>query len=161
MTTRDDNQPRAESAGDWCARVLALLDDQWQAFEHLASLVVSKHARLDDAQADELLRLIDARGPIVERIEAIDAQLVACQPDWDRHMRQLGQYDRDRINEAVAAVARLADGLAQQDKDDRSRLEQRRDAIADELMAVSRGRSAAGAYAGSPQVSPRFQDREA
>lgn len=161
MTTPLKNQPEPVTAGRWCARLLTLLDEQWRAFERLASLAVDHHDGADDAEAIELLRVIDARQPIVQEIEAIDAQLVACQPHWDQNMNQLLPRDRDRIHKAVAAVAMLADRIAEKNKEDRSTLEQRRDGIADELIAVSRGRSAAGAYAGSTQTTARFQDREA
>lgn len=157
--TRHEPAVDADTPLAWCARVVELIHAQTRAFEQLGA--IAGHDASGQPDPGAVLAVIDARSPVIERITQIDAQLTALQPAWDRQMRQLAPDDRDRIHAAIAALQAASDRIAREDRCVRDRLQRQRDAIADQLLSLSRGRSAAGAYAGSGPAAPRFQDREA
>ena len=73
----------------------------------------------------------------------------------------LDETGRQRVRRRIDVLSELAERVAKRDEADRRLLEQRRDAVAGEMVQINRGRGAMAAYKNGPHAGPRLQDREA
>lgn len=146
---------------DWERRLLELLDEQLMLYERLDELSRRQSELIEQEETDRLLSLLGERQDVIDRIEAVDASMRPFRDQWDRLVGPLPESRRVVIRERLDRLTVLVGEIAGRDEADRRRLEQRRDAVGDELAGLSRGAGALSAYGGGGQGrGPRFQDTE-
>lgn len=146
---------------DWERRLLGLLDEQLMLYERLDELSRRQSELIEQEETDRLLSLLGERQGVIDRIEALDASMRPFRDSWDRLVSPLPESRRVVIRERLDRLTALVGEIAKRDEADRLRLEQRRDAVGDELAGLSRGAGAISAYGGGGQSrGPRFQDTE-
>lgn len=136
------------------ARYAALLERQHALATELDGLSRLQESLVEDSEPSagaELVELVARRQVVVDELVRNDGALSALRRVFSR---------ADTANRS-AAIAGLLEAVRTRDEASRKVLEARRDAIAKELVELSAGRRAQGAYGSSVSRGPRFQDREA
>ncbi|MDX2114367.1 MAG: flagellar export chaperone FlgN [Planctomycetota bacterium] len=156
-------EPAAPAPADaWAPRLARILDRQRELYESLASLSEQQSRCIESDSTDELLAVLDARQRIITQITAANEEITPFVQDWTALSAALTEPQRLQLRSRFDDVARLVTAIAARDEDDRKRLEERRSAVGREIVGLSRGREALGAYGrpGAP-LDARFQDRRA
>ncbi|MEO0484087.1 MAG: flagellar export chaperone FlgN [Planctomycetota bacterium] len=140
-------------------RLADLLDRQLGLYGQLDGLSQAQRGLIDDDEAEQLLDLLRQREFLVEQILRVNAELDPLLGHWERDRLTAGAATRTEIARRVESVQALAESVANRDDADRQALQRRRDAVADQLGSIGRGRGAVQAY-GSGAPAARYQDRE-
>lgn len=104
----------------------------------------------DDAVAS-LLELVERRQAVVDEMDRLRAEVAAAWPD----PRGSGSAGCGRLLDEIAA---LVEGVRARDGRDTATLERRRAEVTRELVSLSRGKGAVGAYSGGSSSSSRQRD---
>lgn len=155
-------EPIALNVEAWLPRLTALVASQESMFARLEMLCQRQAGLVRAEETDLLLALLAERRSIVENIAEASAALAPFRRRWDAVLAALPDEKRGEIQRRLRLISETAARIASQDEADRRVMEQRRDAIADEMAGLSRGRGAVAAYGGRVgDPTPRYQDREA
>lgn len=144
----------------WCEAMAALLDRQAGLLSRLDALSRGQRELIERDDAEGLLRVLGERERVVEGLTASAVEIEGMKQRWESVERDLPQVEVARMRRRLEAVRALAEEIAARDESDRGVLVRRRDALASELVGVSRGRRAADAYGGAGERGARFQDQE-
>lgn len=144
----------------WAPRLARLLSRQHELARALEDLSIRQSAAIDADDAVEILRVVEARDPVVEMMVAVNRELEPFARRDGGLFAGLDAVERAEIEQQVAAVDALIAGVNQRDREDRSRLEAMRAAAAAQLAATRAGTGAVAAYGLPAGTHARFQDRE-
>jgi len=140
-------------------RLTDLLDRQIGLYGQLDGMSQAQRSLIEADDAEQLLDLLQKREFLVEQILRTNAELDPLLGRWEEHRHEAEASARTEIAHRVASVQKLAASVADRDEADRAALQKRRDAVADQLGSIGRGRDAMQAY-GSGRPRARYQDRE-
>ena len=138
-----------------------LLQRQHELFSQLDTMSERQSSMVEAQDTDQLLTLLAERQGLIDRIAETSAHLEPYRASWDTLLARVDELGRVRIRKRLDALSEIAERIARRDEADRQLLEERRDAVAGEMMQINRGRGAMAAYQTGPGASPRMQDREA
>lgn len=150
MTAQGSGQHQGQSAHD-DARFAALLERQHALAVELDGVSREQFGLVELGDPAELVPLMARRQVLVDEIVRNDGLLAPMHRAMPRG---------DSTNRA-GAIATLLEGVRVRDEASRKVLEARRDAIAREIVELSAGKRATGAYSQGSTQGPKFQDREA
>lgn len=140
------------------ARVRALAQQMRESCLRLDELSASIGLRAGDEDPAELLRLLADREPLVVRLARLGDELTAILDDPES-ARQLGQAEHQQIRDRLGQLEQVMARIRERDKQARSAMQRRRDAMAEQLATVSVARGAVRAYSGQGAgVRPTVQD---
>ena len=152
--------PAMIDSGD-AFEVERLLEQQQQLFSQLDAMSQRQSELIEAQDTDRLLSILAERQGVIDRIAQTSVRLEPYRASWDAVMGGLDELGRVRVRRRLDVLAETAERIARRDEADRRMLEVRRDAVAGEMMQVSRGRGALAAYQNGRESGPRMQDREA
>lgn len=116
-------------------------------------------------QSDQVVAILTQREPCVSRLAELGEQLRPYLEEGGMAglLGRLPSHERDELEDCFGRVRSILGMVAERDQADRSLLEDRRRAIAEELGALAAGRGANSAYGpGGAAVAgsaPMYQDR--
>ena len=151
--------PGAGMAGLF-VQISGVLDRIHAQYQELETVSRSQDALLERDDGDELLELLAARQVIVDRLSELDRTFVPLRLSWEQSAPTATPAQRARVTERLDAINDLALWVALRDSAATLRLQQRRDALGEELASLGRSKVARNAYESSRSEGPRFQDRE-
>jgi hypothetical protein len=137
-----------------------LLETQQELFTKLESMSQRQSTLIESQETDQLLEVLAERQCVIDRIAENSAALEPFRASWNAVLGGLDEIGKVRVRRRLDMLSALAERIAQRDEADRRLLEERRDAVAGELMQVNRGRGAMAAYR-EAESGPRMQDRHA
>lgn len=144
--------------------MVSLLEEHRRLYERLDGLSERQHGLIEGGDADGLMSLLAERQDVIDLLDHAQRRLEPARRDWERLSPEMPEDDRDHVRLLLGTVTSLAARITARDEDDRRRMESRRDAIADEMMSLTRSRRAFAAYGGASGgpdgPAARFQDRE-
>lgn len=146
----------------WSRRLDELLTRQVDLYRRLEELGRSQGRLIEDNESDQLLSLLAKRQDVVDQIIDINDGLEPFRRHWDIVTRSLDANLMVHITEKVREIESLAASVAERDQADEAMLRRRRDAVAEQLGGVSRGREALAAYGqpGQKVSQAKFQDHK-
>jgi hypothetical protein len=154
--------PTGAAPGAETAEIDSALERQHELFRRLDGLSQRQGALVTHGQTEALLEVLGERQRVIDGIAETNAFLEPYRARWDAVMSGMPEAVRTRMRLRLDAMALLADTIARRDEADRAELERRRNAVAGELAAISRGRGAVTAYSAKPgSPGPKFRDQEA
>lgn len=154
--TRGSEQP-----GTIYHALVRVLEAQSALFGQLDALSQRQALIIAEDDPERLLEILAERQRVIDRIEGARRELEPVRVQWEAQLARMDPAWRKDVGARVDALARLAEGVAKRDDEDRKTLMQRREDVARELAAVTAGGRAAAAYGPRGDGGARFQDREA
>lgn len=149
----------------WLPALCHALDQQLTLASLLREHSTRQSELLTIADYEAVAGVLLDRQPIVDAMQSTARALEPLTGRMGEFWPKLDAAQREAVSGRVAELQSILDAVRDQDERDRVALENHRNAIADELVGLDRGRSALGAYdpAAAEQHeddAPRFQDRE-
>ncbi len=138
-----------------------LLQRQQELFSELDAMSARQSELIEAQDTDRLLTVLAERQSVIDRIADTSVRLEPYRASWDAVIAGLDESGKERVRRRIDLLAELAERVARRDEADRRLLEERRDAVAGEMVQINRGRGAMAAYGTGPQTGARMQDREA
>ncbi len=135
------------------AELRALVERQRGLYGQLDALSQRQRSLAEAGEAERLLAVVQERGPLVAALSANGARI--------GELVAQGAASDPGLARDVDALRGMASRIAERDAEDRRLIESMRDAMADELAGLRRGRAAVGAYGGAAPAGAVFQDRKA
>lgn len=166
--TRTPSNSSSQGSGQrpeptWLARVNLWLTKQGELVSSLEAMVPVGERLAREGDREALDRHLDQRERVLRELEREQAAVEPELRDWDMCLADLDSAQRQLLTQRVEAVASRVAGLLAAGARDQRTLESRRDALAEEIESLSKGRGAANAYAGRGASGDpsRYQDHEA
>jgi flagellar biosynthesis/type III secretory pathway chaperone len=166
-TPAADGAPAADPSR-WLPRLRQALDEHLEAARHLHRLSEAQGLAVRAGDAEEILRLLREREPVVATLATINDTLAPLAETFAAAGGHVEPAERHRITAELEELDQLIARVAARDAEDRSALERLRTALGEQLSALGARRGAVNAYAGAPSArqdspsglqAPGFQDR--
>lgn len=150
------------SRGDhaWVARFERLLTDQIELCKELTGLARSQRDCIGRNDPDELLGVLGRRQAVIERLRSIAEEARPLREQWSGGLDGADERVVARVRRLISELTDMMRTIAENDAEDRKRMERSRDDLAGRLAGVAKSRGAISAYGVSQAGGPRFQDRE-
>ena len=138
--------------------VLASLEGLAKLYRALDRLSARQRRLIETADHGSLLRLLQAKQVIVDRLQACQPEVEAAVSAWRDRPEAVPEPDRDRIRALLAEIDGHLNDVMAADTEDAQRLACRRSQAAAQVNQNRRTAQAARAYrraTGSPPAAPR------
>jgi hypothetical protein len=148
--------------GEACyTEYVSLLNSQRALLGELDALSQRQSTLIDGEDMEPLLAVLDERQRVIDQVLPMSRLLDQLRWRWRTIRGALPETRRELVHRAEDAVLELFTQVARRDERDQARLKGRLETAGAQLAGLASSRRAAGAYAKSPSVSARFQDRQA
>lgn len=146
----------------WAWAYAQQLREQESLLRRLDELSLTQRAMIDAEDPQPLLRLLDQRQQLVDRLSEL---YELGRPMREQLAASAGTLPADlhgQLRTLLDAVSSLAQGVMRRDAKDQERLHQRKKQAQQELAEIASGKRAARAYAApmGDAPPPSFQDRQ-
>lgn len=163
--SRNQHEHALESAlaPGWPERANICADELRNVYRELDGLAAGQRSLLDANRIDDLLDLLTRRRGLIDRIQELSEGLQPVIEDWEQLGASVPEPVRSTLENAIAEIYELNEGILARDHRDTEVLVGQKDRVAQSLGAVDKGRAAVNAYSGGDakrQGPAYFQDRQ-
>jgi len=126
---------------------LALLTEQRDLCRRLSGFAQAQHSLITGNEPERLLTLLADRQQLLDRLSLVGTRLRPLQQNWRAVREGLSGHQAQMADALIAEVNQLLAGILHADETDAQLLSAKKNATAQAMGEVSRGRQAGAAYA--------------
>ena len=141
----------ADQILDSRTRVIDLLTQQRFLYRQLRELAQQQTSLIDGSDPEMLLKVLAGRQRLIDKLTAIDKELVPIRADWQKIAAGLSNTQRQEVQFLVTEVEKILGEILVRDEKDTKRLSGRQQQVAAKIQTAAAGKRMNQAYTGDNQ----------
>ena len=135
-----------EQTVDIRTRVIDLLTQQRLLYRQLRELAQQQTSLIDGSDPEMLLKVLAGRQRLIDKLTAIDRELVPIRADWQKIAARLSNTQRQEVQFLVTEVEKILGEILIRDEKDTKRLSGRQQQVVAKIQSASTGKRMNQAY---------------
>ena len=141
-------------------RLNALVDEAAMLMDQLGAISTDQHQAVESGDVAQIVEVVSKREPIIRGLVCVGEEIEA----FINNPQAIASVGKDACADALDRIAKIEHAmkkLRERDARDQKRMESTRDALAEQLGSMGKGKNALRAYTSrSSTPNPILQDRQ-